>query len=48
MVWVPAGSFRMGATAEEVQYAVEKLGAEAEALADEQPARQVEMVRYWL
>ncbi len=48
LVWVPAGSFRMGTTAQEVQYAVEKLGANAEALANEQPARQVEMDGFWL
>ena len=48
MVWVPWGSFRMGTTAEEVQYAVEKLGAKAETLADEQPARQVEMDGFWI
>ena len=39
MVWVPAGSFRMGTTAEDVEYAVEK---------DEQPARQVEMDGCWI
>jgi len=38
----------MGTTAEEVQYAVEKLGAEAKYLANEQPARQVEMDGFWM
>jgi len=48
MVWVPTGSFQMGTSAEEVQYAVQKLGAEAKGLADEQPARQVEMDGFWI
>ena len=48
LVWVPAGSFRMGTTDEEARYAVDKLNAEPEWLTDEQPARQVQMGGFWL
>ncbi len=54
MVWVAAGSFRMGSTDEEARYAVDKLDAllpdwiTDEDLTYEQPAREVEMDGFWL
>lgn len=48
LVWVPAGSFRMGSTDEQIGYAVEYLDGDASLLADEQPARTVQMHGFWI
>jgi iron(II)-dependent oxidoreductase len=49
MVWLPAGSFRMGATAEDMDYAVGRLGAARVFVESSAPVHKVRISRgFWI
>jgi iron(II)-dependent oxidoreductase len=48
LVWVPSGSFMMGSTDADVDYAVQKLNVERETFQDEQPAHEVKLSGFWI
>jgi len=47
-VWVPGGSFLMGSTEEDIEYAVEELEATASLMEHEQPAHDVIIPGFWI
>jgi len=48
LVWVPGGSFMMGSSDADVDYAVRELGGDRAFLRCEQPAHRVELTGFWI
>jgi len=48
LVWVPGGSFVMGSTDADIQYAIDELDANGDWMDDEQPAHRVELSGFWI
>ncbi len=48
LVWVPGGSFVMGSTDEDIEYAVRELKADHVWLKRERPAHEVELSGFWV
>jgi len=48
LVWVPGGSFMMGSTDEDVEWAVRELQGDRRWLDSEQPAHEVELSGFWI